>query len=172
MCLKNEDVLVPLGAAGSRGSSEIIQQLLVHNKLTFCAGDARYCMRTEVANAISIADGHGAAGEMLELEYIPDQSLAAVGAWVHGLRVLGKYSLWKIQVPGWQETHDYLLAQKSGMFSSKLGVIDKDGESIWHTVMADFARRPVLDGCEEQALRLCSDTFDACVGDEFSFIGV
>ena len=39
-------------------------------------------MRTAVANAIAIADEHGAAREMLELEDIPDRSLAAVGAWI------------------------------------------------------------------------------------------
>ena len=54
---------------------------------------------------------------------------------------------------------------------AKLEGVDKDGESIWHTVLVDSARRLVFDGCQEHALRLCSDTFDACVGDDFSFIG-
>ena len=114
VCVANEDVLVPLGAAESKGSSKIIQQLLVHNALTFCTGDVSYFMRTAVANAIVIAAGHGAAREMLELEDIPNQSLAAVGAWIES--ALKKYYLRKLQVPDWQETHEYLLAQKSGFF--------------------------------------------------------
>ena len=56
-----------------------------------------------MANAIGIADGHGSAREMLELEYIPDRSLAAVGAWIES--ALEKYSLRKIQVPNLQDTH-------------------------------------------------------------------
>ena len=123
-------------------------------------------MRTAVANAIAIADGHGAAREVLELEDIPDRSLSAVGG------ALKKHSLRKIQVPDWQETHEYLLAQKFGIFSDKFDGVDKDGESIWHTVVVDSAHRLVFDSCEEHALRLCSDSFDACVGDEFSFTGV
>ena len=47
-----------------------------------------------------------------------------------------------------------------------------DGETIWHTVLVDSARRLVFDGCEEHALRLCSYSFDSCVGDDFSCIGV
>ena len=81
-CVKNEDLFVPLGAAGSGGSSKIIQQLAVHIELTFCIGNAGYCIRTAVTNAIAIADGDGAAGGMLELENMPDRSLAAVGAWM------------------------------------------------------------------------------------------
>ena len=69
-------------------------------------------MRTAVANTIAIADG--AAREMLGLEDIPDRSLAAVGAWIES--ALEKYSLRKVQVPDLQETHEYLLAQKSGIF--------------------------------------------------------
>ena len=57
-CVKNEDVFVLLGAAGSRGSSKIIQPLLGNNELTFCTGYAGYCTRTAVANAFAIADGH------------------------------------------------------------------------------------------------------------------
>ena len=167
---KNEDFFVSLSAAGSRGSSKIIQQLIVHNELTFCTGDAGYCMRTAVANAIAIADGHGAAREMLELEDIPDRSLAAVGAWIES--ALKKYSLRKIQVPDWQETHEYLLARKSGIFLAKLEGVDQDGKSIRHKVLVDSAQRLVFDVCEKHARRLCNDSFDACVGDDFSFIGV
>ena len=117
-CRENEEVLVPLGAAGSRGSSEIVQQLLVHNELTFFTEDTIYCLRMAVANAIAIADGHGATGEMLELEDIPDRSWAAEGARIRSASQ--KYSLRKIQGPDWQETHEYLLAQKSGICLPKV----------------------------------------------------
>ena len=57
-------------------------------------------------------------------------------------------------------------------FLAKLEGVDQDGESIWHTVLVDSARRLVFDGLEKHALRLCNYIFDACVGYDFSFTRV